>query len=136
MNDLKIGDSHYWFILHYYMYHYGIGIHDQGTAQTATDLIAHTNRFQGNGVSRLNGKILPNIIDAQGGLLGKNILLSSCWLEDVNVDAKQRLDMDACMPLVIASPNQFPTPKYRMTGAITYQPSYAVVANEQNLNNP
>ena len=48
------------------------------------------------------------------------------------MDDKQRVEVNECMPLIIASPNQFPTPKYRQAGAIVYLPSYSVVSAAQD----
>ena len=55
--------------------------------------------------------------------------------EDTNQGNKQRLSRDECMPLVIASPNNFPTPKERKLGSIVYEPAYATVVAAQNPTN-
>ena len=64
--------------------------------------------------------------------IDKNVTFSFCEWEDVNSGNKQRSSRDECMPLVIASPNNFPTPKERAIGAIIYEPAYAKVAAAQN----
>jgi len=63
--------------------------------------------------------------------INKNIPFSFVEWEDTNQGNKQRLNRDDCMPLVIASPNNFPTPKERKIGSIIYEPAYAIVAAAQ-----
>jgi len=133
MNDPAVGEHHYWMILHYYLYHYALGICNPDNASTVDRLRSGTQKYQGNGVDP-DGVAYPDLMARQGGFLGQNILKTCVVMEDTNTDNKQRLTLDECMPLVIASPNQFPTPKTRQAGAILYQPSYSVVADQQNLN--
>jgi len=64
--------------------------------------------------------------------INKNIAFSFVEWEDTNQGNKQRISRDECMPLVIASPNNFPIPKERKLGAIVYTPSYATVVAAQD----
>jgi hypothetical protein len=67
---------------------------------------------------------------ANGGYLFKSlssIPLYGCFYEDTNSDNKQRTSNDSCVPLVVTTPNSFPTPKTRSVGTISYSPSYSSV---------
>jgi hypothetical protein len=50
--------------------------------------------------------------------------------EDINVGNKQRLSSNECMPLIVATPNTFPTPKVRSVGTIQYNPTYATIVKQ------
>ena len=56
------------------------------------------------------------------------VLLSSCQYEDMNVGNKMRIGGNDCIPLVVTTPNSFPTPKTRAVGTIAYNPSYSPIA--------
>jgi len=67
---------------------------------------------------------------ANGGYLFKNlssISLYNCYYEDTNSDNRQRTSSDSCVPLVVTTPNSFPTPKTRSVGTISYSPSYSSI---------
>ena len=68
---------------------------------------------------------------ADKNYINKNMLFTFCEWEDTNQGNKQRNTRDECMPLVIASPNNFPTPKERKIGSILYNPAYAKVVAAQ-----
>lgn len=71
---------------------------------------------------------------ADNRFVNKNLVFSFVEWEDTNQQNRQRLNRDDCMPLVIASPNNFPIPKERKIGSIIYEPAYAtVVAAQQNV---
>ena len=132
MYDFPLSTHNYWMILHYYLVHYSLGICNPDNMTTIEALKNGTQKYQGNGQVDFEGKPYPNLINRKGGFLGQNIILSNVQYEDVNMDDKQRVEVNECMPLIIASPNQFPTPKYRQAGAIVYQPSYSVVSAAQD----
>jgi hypothetical protein len=70
------------------------------------------------------------VYSANGGYLFQNqiyTLLSVVDYEDVNYGNKQRIPTNECVPLVVATPNSFPTPKSRTAGTISYNPSYATI---------
>lgn len=50
--------------------------------------------------------------------------------EDINADGKQRVATNECLPLIVATPNTFPTPKTREIGTISYNPTYATVVKQ------
>jgi hypothetical protein len=56
------------------------------------------------------------------------LLISSCQYEDINIGNKQRTGGNECIPLVVTTPNSFPTPKTRAVGTIAYNPSYSPIA--------
>jgi hypothetical protein len=71
------------------------------------------------------------IYSAHGGYIFNaqtSVLLSSCLYEDINLGNKVRTGSNECIPLVVATPHTFPTPKVRATGTIAYNPSYSPVA--------
>lgn len=71
------------------------------------------------------------VYTANGGYLfdaRKYVLLSSCEYEDVNIGNKARVGTNDCVPLVVTTPNSFPTPKVRAVGTINYNPSYSPIA--------
>ena len=124
-------DYTFHFILHYYLVHHALGIMNPDNMTTVTNLKNHKQTFQGHGVSPVTKAANPALIDFQGGFLCMNMLLGGCGFEDMNngdQGEKQRTITDSCMPLIVTSPNQFPTPKTRAAGAVVYQPTYAVVA--------
>ena len=149
--------SAYFIILHYYLVHYALGICNPDSMTTIEALKNHRQKYQGFGVNTTPGFCTPagpqtqqecvsvagsfwtppvvqknpDLINQKGGFIGRNVLLTNVAYEDINTDDKQRVTTDECMPLIIASPNQFPTPKYRQAGAIVYQPTYAKVASQQ-----
>ena len=79
------------------------------------------------------GKKVPRTLPNKDySFINKNVVFSFCEWEDTNQGNKQRSSRDECMPLVIASPNNFPTPKERKIGSIIYEPAYAKVVAAQN----
>lgn len=79
---------------------------------------------------------LPNnsaIYNAHGGYLFKNnnyIDMLAVEYEDINVGNRQRLSSNECMPLIVTTPNTFPTPKVRSVGTISYNPTYATIIKQ------
>lgn len=70
------------------------------------------------------------VYSANGGYLYQNqiySLLSMVEYEDVNYGNKQRVPTNECIPLVVTTPNSFPTPKQRTAGTISYNPTYATI---------
>lgn len=51
-----------------------------------------------------------------------------CVFEDINLGNKFRVGSSECIPLVVATPNSFPTPKTRAAGTISYNPSYSPIS--------
>jgi hypothetical protein len=49
---------------------------------------------------------------------------NNCVWEDSNTDAKTRGADNECQPLVVATPNTFPTPKTRAAGSFKFDPTY------------
>jgi hypothetical protein len=54
----------------------------------------------------------------------------SCDYEDINAGNKQRVLTNECVPLIVTTPNSFPTPKTRSVGTISYNPTYATIAKQ------
>lgn len=70
------------------------------------------------------------VYSANGGYLFQNriyTLMSMVEYEDTNYGNKQRVPTNECVPLVVTTPNSFPTPKSRIAGTISYNPSYATI---------
>lgn len=70
------------------------------------------------------------VYSANGGYVFRNsdtINIASIEYEDVNFGNKQRTASSECIPLVVATPNSFPTPKVRSTGTISYNPTYSTI---------
>jgi len=77
--------------------------------------------------SRTWGGVTP-VYSSNGGYLFYNypyITLAAIDYEDINIDNKQRSATNECIPLVITTPNQFPTAKTRAVGTISYNPTYS-----------
>jgi hypothetical protein len=73
------------------------------------------------------------IYKAHGGYLFKDlqyINMLAVEYEDINVGNKQRLSSNECMPLIVATPNTFPTPKVRSVGTVSYNPTYATIVKQ------
>lgn len=73
------------------------------------------------------------IYNAHGGYLFKNnpyINMLAIEYEDINIGNKQRLSSNECMPLIVATPNTFPTPKVRSVGTVSYNPTYATIVKQ------
>ena len=157
----NVASNNFFLILHYYAIDYFLGITNPAYSGTVTALSQGEHRYQkgvGSSVKHhTTGKMqagfplfkqsmkpIPggnsNPVDgspAQEVLADKryinvNMPFSFCEYEDVNSGDKKRVTRDECMPLVIASPNNFPTPKERAIGSIIYQPAYATVVAAQN----
>lgn len=69
-----------------------------------------------------NGGYLFNSVNSQG--------MYAIEYEDINVGEKQRVATSDCMPLIVATPNTFPTPKTRAIGTIEYSPTYSPISTE------
>lgn len=66
---------------------------------------------------------------AHGGYLFKNanyINFTAVEYEDINIGNKQRVNSNECVPLIVTTPNTFPTPKTRTPSLITYNPTYVI----------
>jgi hypothetical protein len=73
------------------------------------------------------------IYDAHGGYIFQNndyVSIQAVEYEDINVANKQRINSNECMPLIVATPNTFPTPKVRAIGTINYNPTYATIVKQ------
>jgi len=157
-----ITENNYWIILHYYLVDSFLQESFPQYAATIRELALGAHRYQqpnGFAVNRQTRKyaysenLFPNATESSqvhyvknslGGstpvlvpkrdnsYLNKNMLFNFCEFEDTNTANKQRNTRDECMPLVIASPNNFPTPKERKLGSILYSPAYAKVVAAQN----
>jgi len=55
------------------------------------------------------------------------LLFSACGYEDINVSNKMRTSSNECMPLIVAAPERFPTPKQRVVSTIAYNPTYSTI---------
>ena len=95
--------------------------------------------FQGNvGVTNGLGTIFnntwggnPAIYSANGGYLFSNktfVNLNAVSYEDMNTDGKSRVADNSCIPLVVATPQAFPTPSVRSIGTISYNQKYSPIA--------
>jgi hypothetical protein len=75
---------------------------------------------------------IPNtssIYMGHGGYVFKDndfVNFFSAEFEDININNKQRVSSNECMPLIVTTPNSFPTPKVRAVGTIAYNPTYVV----------
>ena len=153
-------DNMFWFILHYYRVDGFMREAHPASAGTITHLQKGDHRYQrakgsagakrGDGSAvdpadceQLFGIFEKEVLDAGGKAVGQtasgdsrflsqNVPFSICEWEDTNQANRQRSNRDDCMPLVIASPNNFPIPAERKIGAIIYQPAYATVVAAQN----
>jgi hypothetical protein len=73
------------------------------------------------------------VYQGDGGYVFKSaeyINLQSYEWEDINVGNKQRVNSNECMPLIVATPNLFPTPKTRAVGNIAYNPTYSPIVTQ------
>jgi hypothetical protein len=71
------------------------------------------------------------VYSAHGGYLFQPNFFTqmfSCEYEDVNAGNKMRIGANDCIPLVVTTPNSFPTPKVRAAGTIAYNPSYSPIS--------
>jgi hypothetical protein len=60
-------------------------------------------------------------------LKGSAVAWNNCAWEDTNADEKARVASSECQPLVVTTPNTFPTPKTRAAGAFKFDPTYSHV---------
>lgn len=56
-----------------------------------------------------------------------NIFFTNIAYEDVNDNQKVREIINECQPLIVTTPNSFPTPKIRQAGTIVYNPTYSQI---------
>lgn len=71
------------------------------------------------------------VYNANGGYVFKNvdyIDLIASEFEDLNIGNKQRTSTSECLPLIVTTPNSFPTPRTRAVGTISYNPSYSPIS--------
>lgn len=96
-----------------------LALSDSGLSQILPNIF-------GNILSKSNGVYLAN-----GGYIFQNfdrVQLLAAEYVDVNIGDKQRtIGTDGCLPLIVATPNNFPTPKVRAVGTISYNPTYATI---------
>lgn len=88
-------------------------------------LTSYLSQVYGNTLASSNA-----IYQGDGGYVFKSnayINLLSVDFEDINVGNKERVATNECMPLIVTTPNTFPTPKTRSVGTITYNPTYSPV---------
>lgn len=65
------------------------------------------------------------VYDANGGYIFNNLsdlIIPTIEYEDSNAGQKTRIGANDCIPLIVTTPNTFPTPKIRSTGTINYNP--------------
>lgn len=76
------------------------------------------------------------LYNKHGGYLFADILqsetISLVEYQDINVGGKARIPTNACIPVVVTSPNTFTVPKTRAIGTVNYSPTYIEVKNESN----
>jgi hypothetical protein len=114
--------TYYYPILNKYQYEAFVLLQNISNAVTTQTL---TQIFNGtwNGTSQL--------YNAHGGYIfnqNSQINIPMIEFEDINVDNKQRMGSNDCIPLIVAVPNQFPIPKTRSTGTILYAPTVVPVS--------
>ena len=152
------GGNSFWLVLHYYRIDGFMREVHPAYSGTIESLQVGKHRFQNDGITKnlttgveqLGKNIFKmgtqTILEKQSDgstvqhktvtgdmrFINKNIAFSFAEWEDTNQGNKQRISRDECMPLVIASPNNFPIPKERKLGAIVYSPSYATVVAAQD----
>lgn len=104
-------------VLHIYMIDHALGVMNPGHTATIKQLQQNKQEFS----------YLINADASKGGYIKNGMRFNSVHFEDVNQENRQRINTDECMPLVIASPNNFPTPSHRNVSGIQYMPAYAQV---------
>jgi hypothetical protein len=70
------------------------------------------------------------IYTANGGYIFNkydSVKFMSIDYEDINVTNKQRLATNDCLPLIVTTPQSFPTPKVRNTSLLSYNPTYSTI---------
>ena len=88
-----------------------------------------------DGLVEVFANTLPSnhsVYSANGGYLFNNndsLNFYAVEYEDVNDNNKQRIATSECIPLIVATPNTFPTPKTRELGTIAYNPTYATIVS-------
>jgi hypothetical protein len=73
------------------------------------------------------------IYQGDGGYVFKSaeyVNLQAFEWEDINIGNKQRVSSNECMPLIVATPNTFPTPRTRAVGTISYNPTYSPIVTQ------
>ena len=112
------------FLLHVYMLDHSLALMNPSQADVLSQLNNKSHEFQ-------------HLLDGKNGYIRLGTRFTSVHFEDINKEERQRVSTDECMPLVIASPNNFPTPRKREIGAILYSPAYSkVVIANPNGNSP
>ena len=112
------------FLLHVYMLDHSLALMNPSQADVLSQLNNKSHEFQ-------------HLLDGKSGYIRLGTRFTSVHFEDINKEERQRVSTDECMPLVIASPNNFPTPGKRAIGAILYSPAYSkVVIANPNGNSP
>ena len=72
------------------------------------------------------------VYNANGGYIftsSQNLTIPAIEFEDANVGQKMRVGSNDCIPLIVTSPSQFPTPKSRSSGTINYSPTVVPVSS-------
>jgi len=73
------------------------------------------------------------VYNVNGGYLFKTsqtVNFRSVDYIDLNINNKQRITVNDCMPLIVTTPGTFPTPKIRTLGTTSYNPSYATIIKQ------
>jgi hypothetical protein len=73
------------------------------------------------------------VYDGHGGYVFKSsdyVNFFAAEYEDININNKQRVSTNECIPLIVTTPNTFPTPRVRALGTISYNPSYATIIKQ------
>ncbi len=49
---------------------------------------------------------------------------------DLNLSQKARISENSCLPTIVSTPNQFPTPRTRTLSTISYNPTYSTIIQQ------
>lgn len=96
-------------------------------------LIAGSSTTLNEYITSIFANTLPSsdpVFMGHGGYAFKSSNYLECLAveyEDINIGNKQRVTTSECLPLIVATPNSFPTPKVRAVGNIAYNPTYATI---------
>jgi hypothetical protein len=116
----------YWFAMTLYKYQYEAFF--LNSIQGNASLTSYVQKMFGNELPNTNAEYL-----AHGGYVFKEnqyVNFFSVDYEDLNVNNKQRVSTADCMPLIVSTPNTFPTPAARTLSTINYNPTYSSIIKQ------
>jgi hypothetical protein len=99
--------------------------------ESAILTLAQSDSNMSSYLASIFSNTLPNsdaVYQANGGYVfseQESVAFESFSYEDVNYAGKFRTTQDTCLPLVISSPSNWPTPKQRTLSTINYSPTYS-----------